>query len=190
MKFTVHADYFVPSPGRVMEITMKSQTESKKKNMITLTVTGSIIILIALILVFFVGFFPSISAKSDFSKKVDAVDEGNIKAATVFSPNAPSGIFQETDVEKVFYETDELRSLFLSASEKVSFAESGKELSPSDYKYRIRFITDEGTFDFFLKSGKIYISEDGIRHYFLPKNADAFDKLLDHLDSVFEIKRP
>lgn len=165
-----------------------STAENKKKNVITLTVVGCVIILIALALVFFVGFFPGISAKSDFNKKVDAVADGNVDAVTVFAPNASSGIFEETAVEKVIYEPDKLLALFLSAAKKVSFDESGKELSPSDYKYRIRFVTDEGSLDFYVKNGEFYISESGVRHYFIPKNAEAFDKLSDHLDSLFEAK--
>ena len=167
---------------------MQNTPQSNKKNVITLTVVGCVIILIALALVFFVVFFPGISAKSDFNKKVDAVADGNVDAITVFAPNAPSGIFEETEVEKVIYETEELRSLFLSASEKVSFNESGKELSPSDYKYRLRFITDEGSFDFYIKNGEFYISESGVRHYFIPKNTDAFNNLSNYLDSLFKAK--
>jgi len=167
-----------------------SVAESKKKNVITLTVVGCVIILVALALVFFVGFFPGISARSDFNKKVDAVADGNVNAVTVYAPNAPSGIFEETEVEKVFYDTEKLKSLFLAAADKVSFSETGKELSPSDYRYRIRFIMDDGKLDFYLKEGRIYVSESGTRNYVIPKNGAAYAELESFLDSVFEMKNP
>ena len=167
-----------------------SKTETKKKNVITLSVAGGIIILIALALVFFVGFFPSISAKSKFNDKIDAVTGGTIDAVTVFAPNAPSGIFEETEVEKVFYDTEKIASLFLSAADKVRYADTGKELSPSDYSYRIRFVTNDGSFDFYLKDGQIFISESGIRHYFISKSESAYAELQAYLDSVFDIKKP
>ena len=167
-----------------------SKTESKKKNVITLSVAGGIIILIALALVFFVGFFPSISAKSKFNDKIDAVTGGTIDAVTVFAPNAPTDLFEETEVEKMFYDTEKIASLFLSATDKVRYADTGKELSPSDYKYRIRFVTDSGSLDFYLKDGMIFISDSGIRYYFTSKDEAAYKALHDHLDSAFEIKKP
>ena len=166
-----------------------SKTETKKKNVITLSVAGGIIILIALALVFFVGFFPSVSAKSKFNRQVDSLSDATVNAVTFFAPNAPTDLFEETEVEKVFYDTEKIASLLLSAADKVSFSETGKELSPSDYQYRIRFVTAEGKLDFYLKDGRIFISESGIRYYFISKDSSAYAALKDHLDSVFEIKK-
>ena len=71
-----------------------SKTETKKKNVITLSVAGGIIILIALALVFFVGFFPSVSAKSKFNRQVDSLSDATVNAVTVFAPNAPTDLFE------------------------------------------------------------------------------------------------
>ena len=167
-----------------------SERTSKKKNVITLSVAGGIIILIALALVFFVGFFPSVSAKSKFNRQVDSLSDATVNAVTVFAPNAPTDLFEETEVEKVFYDTEKIASLLLSAADKVSFSETGKELSPSDYQYRIRFVTNDGSFDFYLKDGQIFISESGIRYYFAPTDDSAYAALQEHLDSAFGIKKP
>ena len=161
-----------------------TKNENKKKNVLTITVVGVAVILLALAFIFFLEVMPGISAKSDFNKKVEAVAEGNVTAATVFSPRAQSGIFAETAVEKTLYDTGELRALFLSATEKVSFAERGKELSPNDFDYRIRFYAEREMVEFFVKGSSVYYVEGDIRYYFMPKNANEFDALVKYLNTV------
>lgn len=161
-----------------------AKNNSKKKNVLTVTVVGVTVILLALAFIFFLEIMPGISAKSKLGKKLDTLNESNIAAATVFSPRAQSGIFAETAVEKTLYDTTELRALFLSATEKVSFAERGKELSPNDFDYRIRFYADREMVEFFVKDSSVYYVEGDIRYYFMPKNANGFDALVKYLNTV------
>lgn len=159
----------------------------KKKNLPISLIIGASLILLAAVIVFFVGFYPDIKTKNKFEKKVETIRTSEITHVTVEDPDAPSCIFENAGYSTVIEDSrcNIIKNMFVDAFGDVKLSDSTENLMITDYEYHLRFRIDEETkFDFYLKGGEVYTLSGRFRDSFAPKNSEAYDRLTAYLHGL------
>ena len=163
---------------------MESKAKAVKKNKLPISlIIGAFVILLAAVIVFFVGFYPDIKTKKIFCERVETIRTSELTHITVEDPNAPSGIFENAGYSTVIEDSrcKIIKDMFTDAFGEVRFSGS-EEMMITDYEYHLRFRIDEETkFDFYLNNGEVYVQNGSFCDSFAPKDPAAYDRLTGYL---------
>lgn len=148
-------------------------------------IVGIVLILVAVLIIVGSELYPLISANSGYGKRLEKLNDS--VSVTVYDPKTGTDpLVPGKEVALTGTDAALIRELFLSAAKKAKYAESGEELGPSDYDFRLRFRTAEGNTEFYLKNQRIYYVSDGVRSYFTPSDTEAYIRLTDRLKAVID----
>ena len=164
-------------------------SEKKIKKIPITLIVGVSVILLAAIIVFFVGFYPNIKVKKAFAEKIETIGTREIVHVTVEDPDAPSGIFENAGFSTVISDSrrEIIKNMFLEAFGKVKLSDRAENSMIGDHDYHLRFrIDDETKFDFYLKDGVIYTVSGNFRDSFAPTDAEAYEALVNYLGGLIE----
>ena len=151
--------------------------EKKVKNrIITAAVIGFILLLTAG-LILFSALYPMLNANKLFYGKRDLLERSAVTTATVYDPEAVGADTLLTPGKEVIADAAGMRELLLRVLDATTYSRVEKDISLTDYDYRLRFRSDAGTTDFFVKGSIVFIVDAGARYCYNPKDMDAFSEL-------------
>lgn len=160
-----------------------TKTVKKSRRVTSVAIVCILLVILAVFLVTALILLPKLNARAEFGKRVDAVAENVLSHVTLLIPDGASDILGSKPSETVMSkeDSDDILRLFLDAAENVSYFNSERD-SLTDYSFRLRFRTDVGSYDFYLKDSRFYFVEsDGVRHLFTPDDPVAYAALLSKL---------
>ncbi len=162
--------------------------QAKKKKFPIATVVGLSIVLVSVLIIVISSCIPIWQASGELQKRVDVIKVDELPFLTVYDPNLGNDLVNQGGTEKLMAGTSAVkaRELLLAVVEKVSFSETGADSSLTDYDYRLRFQTDDGTESFFIKGDRVYYVEGSVRQYFTPKDPAALDELVKYLEEFLK----
>lgn len=161
--------------------------KSAKKKLPTTLIIGAVLIVVALALVFVLGFLPDIKTKNAFYEKVETLSEGKLVHATAEDHDATSGVFENAGCSAVLEDErcEILKGLFVDAFSKVSSVKSEKNAMIGDHDYYVRFRLEDGTkYDFYFKDGEVFTVSGNIRESFKAKSRDSYDAFVNYLSGI------
>lgn len=150
-----------------------------KRSNAVVTLVGVGIIAVALVIVLTATLVPWLTAKQKLNKQLGALEKVSVTYLSVIDPLDRSQGLLPTDSEVRLTDVqtvEDYRARLIEALRGAGY--TGKENAESgNWDLRIRFGTDGGTVDLYLRESEVYLAQNGTRWVFRVKNTEVYTAL-------------
>ena len=162
--------------------------KKSRKPWVVPTVIGVGAVLTAVLIVVFLGLVPNVNASRGLQSRYELIKDATVKTATLYDPDLGNDLVHQggTEISLGKQNAKELRDLAAVVIYNAAYSESSSDSALNDFDCRLRFNTESESVTFYLKDGRLYYTEDGVRHYFTVADRDALAKLNEYIQECFD----